>query len=123
MNNEENIWEDVFKYIFSIKGVKDFIFTLISIILIVLGTIWLGIQFDAKAQNVIIQGNTISLVQQQDKETPYNYQDKQGKTYKIYMTPKYKFYIKKVSKKTGKEYKYFLPKEIQETLLKTINNK
>lgn len=119
----EEIWRDVFKYVFSLKGLRDFIYTLITIVLIVIGTIWLGIQFDAKAQNVIIQGNTISLVQQQDKETPYNYQDKQGKTYKIYMTPKYKFYIKRVSKKTGKEYKYFLPKEIQEALLKTINNK
>lgn len=123
MKQQEKIWEDVFKHIFSLQGLKDFICALITIILIVIGTVWLGIQFDAKAQNVVIQGNTISLIQQQDKETPYIYQDKQGKTYKIYITSKNKFYIKKTSKKTGKEYKYFLPKEIQEALLKTINNK
>lgn len=68
------------------------------------------------AQNVQQQGNTFvaqkSLkANKQGKETPtpYTYQDTKGKTYQIYLSASGKAFIKKVSQKTGKEYKQYLP--------------
>lgn len=51
-----------------------------------------------------------------DFPTYYTYTDKSGKVYTIYRSKNKSYYIKKVSKKTGKEYKQYLPKEIQEEL-------
>lgn len=49
----------------------------------------------------------------QDINTGYTFRDKQGKVYDIYRNSKGNFYIIRKSKKTGKEYKAALPKEIQ----------
>lgn len=49
----------------------------------------------------------------QGEKTKYTWEDKEGKTYPIYITKKGACYILRTSKKTGKEYKYYLPKEIQ----------
>lgn len=57
----------------------------------------------------------------QDTQTKYTWQDKDGNIYPIYITKKCACYVIKVSKKTGKEYKYYLPKEIQETIRKELN--
>lgn len=64
---------------------------------------------------VVRNGNTFSVEQtaQADVQTPYTWKDKDGKIYPIYITKKGACYIKRVSKKTGKEYKYYLPKETQ----------
>ncbi len=64
---------------------------------------------------VVRNGNTFETVQtsQADVQTPYTWKDKEGKSYPIYITKKGACYIKRISKKTGKEYKYYLPKEIQ----------
>lgn len=70
----------------------------------------------ANAQGVTQQGNTFiaqksSKDNKQGKETPtpYTYQDTKGKTYQIYLSASGKAFIKKVSQKTGKEYRQYLP--------------
>ena len=68
-----------------------------------------------KEGNVYVQKTTIV----KEKETGVYYQDKDGNI--IYVSPKGSLYIKKISKKTGKEYKYYLPKDIQETIKRELN--
>lgn len=51
-----------------------------------------------------------------DLPTYYTYTDKDGKIYVIYRSKNGSYYIKKVSKKTGNEYKQYLPKDVQEEL-------
>jgi hypothetical protein len=67
-------------------------------------------------------GNTFKVEQtsQQDTLTSYNWQDKDGVSYPIYVTKKGACYIKRVSKNSGKEYKYYLPKEVQEQIKKEL---
>ena len=70
-----------------------------------------------KEGNVYVQKTTTV----KEKETGDYYQDKDGIRYIIYVSPKGSLYIKKISKKTGKEYKYYLPKDIQETIKRELN--
>lgn len=71
---------------------------------------------------VVRNGNVFETVQtsQSDVQTPYTWKDKEGKTYPIYISKKGACYVKRVSKKTGKEYKYYLPKEIQKQVRKEL---
>lgn len=62
-----------------------------------------------KKGNVYVQTTTTV----KEKETGVYYQDKDSVQYIIYMSPKGSLYIKRISKKTGKEYKYYLPKDVQ----------
>lgn len=57
----------------------------------------------------------------QDTQTKYTWEDKEGNKYPIFITKKGACYVLKVSKKTSKEYKYYLPKDIQETIKKELN--
>lgn len=57
----------------------------------------------------------------QDTQTEYKWQDKEGNEYPIYITKKGSCYILRVSKKTGNEYKYYLPKEVQEQIKIELN--
>lgn len=65
------------------------------------------------------EGNTFKIEKQVEKITPLFYQDKDG-IYPIYISARGSLYIKKISKKTGKEYKYYLPKEQQEQIKKEL---
>lgn len=60
----------------------------------------------------------VEQVKQQGVDLPtyYTYTDKDGKIYTIYRSKNGSYYIKKVSKKTGNEYKQYLPKKVQEEL-------
>ena len=71
---------------------------------------------------IVRTGNTFSVEQtaQADVQTPYTWKDKDGKTYPIFITRKGACYVKRISKKTGKEYKYYLPKEVQEAVKKEV---
>lgn len=68
---------------------------------------------DAAAQNVERQGNT--FVQKKSgrnsvpTKTSYVYTDTKGNSYPVYLSPTGKAYTIKVSKKTGKEYKQYVP--------------
>ncbi len=85
---------------------------LIAIVVLIIGTVG---QINAE---VVRNGNTFETVQtsQTDVQTPYTWKDKDGKAYPIYISKKGACYVKRISKKTGKEYKYYLPKEIQEQI-------
>lgn len=48
--------------------------------------------------------------------TDYTWETKDGKEYNIYVTSKEIFFINKISSKTNKPYRYYLPKEAQESL-------
>jgi hypothetical protein len=69
------------------------------------------------------EGNTFKTEQtstSQGTQTKYTWEDKEGNKYPIFITKRGACYVNKVSKKTGKEYKYYLPKNIQETIKKEL---
>lgn len=74
------------------------------------------------SQNIIKEGKTfkITTIQTENKQTEYTWEDKKGVKYPIYISKKGACYIKRISSKTGKEYKQYLPKEIQETIKKEL---
>lgn len=93
---------------------KKFLIILVMLIMGMTGTTCIA--------EVVRNGNTFETVQtsQTDVQTPYTWKDKDGKTYPIYISKKGACYIKRISKKTGKEYKYYLPKETQEQIRKEL---
>ena len=54
-------------------------------------------------------------------ETMYTWQDKEGKSYKIYISKNGRAFVKVTSKKTGNEYNKYLDKEISIKLSKEYN--
>ena len=54
-------------------------------------------------------------------ETKYTWQDKEGKSHKIYLSKNGKAFIKVTSKKTGNEYNKYLDEEISIKLSKEYN--
>lgn len=56
----------------------------------------------------------------QTTKTKYIWEDKNGTKYPVYISKKGACYIIKVSKKTNKEYKQYLPKDVQETIKKEL---
>lgn len=90
--------------------------------LIILVMLIMGMTGTTCVAEVVRNGNTFETVQtsQTDVLTPYTWKDKNGKTYPIYISKKGACYIKRISKKTGKEYKYYLPKEVQEQIHKEL---
>ena len=82
----------------------------IIIAAIMLFSLNMGIQ----AQSVQRQGNNFTQVQKgraggEETKTVYTYKDSKGIEYPIYLSSTGKAFIKKVSKKTGKEYRQYLP--------------
>ena len=79
----------------------------------------------ASYADVVRDGDTFKVEKttsvNQDTQTKYTWEDKEGKKYPIFITKRGACYVKKVSKKTGKEYKYYLPKDIKETIKKELN--
>lgn len=70
------------------------------------------------------EGDTFKVetsIKASDTQTKYTWEDKEGNKYPIFITKKGACYVVRVSKKTGKEYKYYLPKDIQETIKKELN--
>lgn len=70
------------------------------------------------------EGDTFKVEQStkaSDTQTKYTWEDKEGNKYPIYITKKGTCYVIRTSKKTGREYKYYLPKNIQETIKKELN--
>lgn len=77
----------------------------------------------ASYADVVREGNVFisQTTSVKEKETGVYYQDKDGVQYIIYASPKGSLYIKRISKKTGKEYKYYLPKDVQAQIKKELN--
>ena len=93
---------------------------ILAIIVLILG--FFVLSQHTQAQNVVKNGKT--FVQQSSTgdsmKTDYQYQDKDGVKYTIYLSSKGKVYIWMKSKKTGKLYKRYLPKITE--MLKDIDN-
>lgn len=90
-----------------------------KIILTIAMLLTMGVQAQSQ-QKYQINGNNIVAVSQakQKKEaqtTSYTYTIK-GKTYQVYKGAKGSYYIIRTSGKTGKQYKYYLPKDVQQML-------
>lgn len=79
----------------------------------------------ASYADIVRNGDTFKVEKttsvNQGTKTKYTWEDKEGNTYPIFVTKNGAYYIIKVSKKSGKEYKYYLPKDIQETIKKEQN--
>ena len=70
------------------------------------------------------EGDTFKVEQTSkasDTKTKYTWEDKEGNKYPIFITKKGACYVLRTSKKTGKEYKQYLPKDVQETIKKELN--
>ena len=68
----------------------------------------------SNAQSVTRQGNTFTQVSNKksagkETKTAYTYKDSKGVEHPVYLSSTGKAYIKKISKKTGKEYKQYIP--------------
>lgn len=81
----------------------------------------------ANAQNYTksTDGKTYEAVKKtaesSERETGFTWKDSKGNTYPIYMGKTGSCYIKKVSQKTGKEYKQYLGEEISRDICKQLN--
>ena len=74
----------------------------------------LALSLVTDAQSVQRQGNTFTQVSNKksaskETKTQYTYKDSKGVEYPIYLSSSGKAFIKKISKKTGKEYRQYLP--------------
>lgn len=54
-------------------------------------------------------------------ETKYTWQDKEGKSYKIYLSKNGRAFVKVISKKTGNSYNKYLTEDISIQLCKEYN--
>lgn len=83
-----------------------------------------SIKNEIRAQNVVRQGKVFvqSSTSGDSTKTDYEYQDREGVKYTIYLSSKGKAYVWMKSKKTGKLYKRYLPK-ITEILKETDNGR
>lgn len=74
---------------------------------------------------VIRKNNTFKITtvktKSEGEQTKYVYEDDKGNKYPIFVTKNGTCYIKKVSSKSGKEYRQYIPKEIKEIILKELN--
>ena len=74
----------------------------------------LGLTVGVQAQSVQRQGNNFTQVSNpktsgKETKTEFTYTDSKGNIYPVYLSASGKAFIKRVSKKTGKEYKMYLP--------------
>jgi hypothetical protein len=86
------------------------IFTILAI-----GLLFFAAVLQGHSQNVTRQGNVFIQDSSKTKKNPvtltkYTYKTNDGKIYPIYMSSKGKCFIIRVSGKTGKQYKQYLPK-------------
>ena len=76
----------------------------------------LSLNAGVQAQSVVKSGNTFTQVSNKggkssskETKTQYTFKDSKGNTYPVYLSSTGKAFIKRVSKKTGKEYKQYVP--------------
>lgn len=74
-----------------------------------------GLTMGVQAQSVVREGKTFTQVINKEKsagketKTEYVYKDSKGNCYPVFLSSTGKAFIKRVSKKTGKEYKQYVP--------------
>ena len=91
---------------------KKFEYIISAVIMVLM----LLISLSMTAQEVKREGNTFTQIVSsktktvsKETKTAYTYIDSKGTVYPIYLSSTGKAFIKKVSKKTGKEYKQYVP--------------
>ena len=76
------------------------------------------------AQNYTKDGKTYksekTIKQSSERETGFTWEDSKGIQYPIYMSKSGSCYIKKISKKTGNEYKQYLGEEVSKDICKQL---
>ena len=76
------------------------------------------------AQNYIKSGKTYKAEKVEkastERETGFTWEDSKGNTYPIFMGKTGSCYIKKISKKTGNEYKQYLGAEVSADICKQL---
>lgn len=75
------------------------------------------------AQNYKKEGNTYiksSNSSKSERQTGFLYKDSKGNEFPIYIGNSGSCYIKKISKKTGKEYRQYLGEEISKDICKSL---
>lgn len=94
--------------------------------IIILLAMALGVTANAQTPEVTFkkEGNTYSSAKTRsasvERETGFTWKDSKGVEYSIYMGSTGSCYIKKISSKTGKEYKQYLGKEISADICKQL---
>lgn len=77
----------------------------------------------SNAQDYTRQGKQYSAVKKLDKKevnTGFTWKDSKGNVYDIYITDNNACYIKKISAKTGNEYRQYMTKEISAEIAKEM---
>lgn len=78
--------------------------------------------FCANAQNYTRDGKQFASTQKarqsttSNEKTGFTWKDSKGVVYDIYISSKNSCYIIKTSKKTGKQYRQYLPKEVSQQI-------
>ena len=86
---------------------RKVLFIVSTFMLLTCGSVLYGQGYTRKGTQFIAETE-----KSQETKTGYTYKDKAGVVYDIYISKKGNCYIWKTSKKTGKKYKYSLPKGI-----------
>lgn len=86
----------------------------VVVIQLLIWVIILSVPSDIFAQEVKREGNTFTQVSARSNgsreiPTEYTYVDSKGNSYQVFLSASGKAFIKKVSQKSGKEYKQYLP--------------
>lgn len=79
-----------------------------------------SVDFKQEGKNIVVAST--KKKKSAPKDTGFTYEI-DGIKYPVYQGGKGALFIKRVSKNTGKEYTYYLPKEIQIVVKKQLNNK
>ena len=82
-----------------------------------------SININAEVKRVNDTFKVENTTKESDTKTKFTWEDKQGNKYPIYITKRDSCYIVRISKKTNKEYKQYLPKDIQTQIKKELNIK
>ena len=82
-----------------------------------------SININAEVKRVNDTFKVENTTKESDTKTKFTWEDKQGNKYPIYITKRGSCYIVRISKKTNKEYKQYLPKDIQTQIKKELNIK
>lgn len=82
-----------------------------------------SININAEVKRVNDTFKVENTTKESNTKTKFTWEDKQGNKYPIYITKRGSCYIVRTSKKTNKEYKQYLPKDIQAQIKKELNIK
>ena len=94
---------------------KKFIYCIIMMLTLALPSMGQEVAKKTDTTTVIREGNVFKSNkvsngrQSKETKTNYEYEDSKGETYPIYLSSTGKAFIKVISKKTGKEYRRYLP--------------